>query len=45
MKHSFTLHSNWKQHTGHCQITYITKNSDNQKIVYCLQDNGENTAA
>ena len=41
MKHHFLLHPNWWSHTGHCQITYTTKNSDNQKIVYCLQDNGE----
>jgi hypothetical protein len=42
MKSQFKLHPNWQSHTGHCQITYTTKNEDNQKIVYCLQDNGEN---
>jgi hypothetical protein len=26
---------------GHCQITYKTKNKDNQTIYYALQDNGD----
>jgi hypothetical protein len=37
----FKLHPSWQAHTGHCQITYTTKNEHNQKIVYCLQDNGD----
>jgi len=27
---------------GHCQITYATRNPNNQRIFYCLQDNGKN---
>lgn len=41
MKHAFKLHPNWQRFTGHCQITFTTKNQNNQTIVYCLQDNGE----
>lgn len=37
----FKLHPYWMSHTGHCQITYSAKNDLDQKIVYCLQDNGE----
>ncbi len=37
----FKLHSDWEKFTGHCQITYVSKNSQGQKIVHCLQDNGE----
>lgn len=40
MKPEFKLHKDWQSHTGHCQITYVTKNVHNQTIVYCLQDNG-----
>lgn len=42
MSQALKLHHNWKYFTGHCQVTYITKNSENQTIVYCLQDNGKN---
>lgn len=38
----FKLHKDWQRHTGHCQITYTTKNDSGQSIVYCLQDNGKN---
>jgi len=31
-----------QNHIGHCQLTYKTKNSNNEKIYYCLQDQGEN---
>lgn len=27
---------------GHCQITYATRNDDNDRIFYGLQDNGKN---
>lgn len=37
----FKLHPHWQRHTGHCQITYTTKNEAGQRLVYCLQDNGE----
>ena len=36
----FKLHPHWQRHTGHCQITYTTKNQEGQWLVYCLQDNG-----
>lgn len=26
---------------GHCQLTYFSRNTANQKIYYCLQDQGE----
>lgn len=29
-----------KVDNGFCQITYATRNADNQRIFYCLQDNG-----
>ena len=32
------LHPDWQNYTGHCQITYISKNDDGQKIVHCLQE-------
>lgn len=35
------LHPRWRDHTGHCQITYTTRNEAGQKLVYCLQDNGD----
>lgn len=41
MMEPFKLHPSWEQFTGHCQITYTTKNSLNQKLIYCLQDNGK----
>lgn len=31
-----------KVDTGFCQITYTCRNSENQRIFYCLQDNGPN---
>lgn len=36
-----SLAPDWQRHTGHCQITYVSKNAQGQKIVHCLQDNGE----
>lgn len=28
--------------TRHCQVTYSCRNAENQRIFYCLQDNGKN---
>jgi hypothetical protein len=38
----FKLHPYWQNHTGHCQVTYVSRNDKGQKIVHCLQDNGKN---
>lgn len=35
------LHPYWQRHAGHCQITYVTRNDTGQRLVYCLQDNGQ----
>lgn len=37
----FKLHPNYERWLGHCQITYTTKNENGQRLVYCLQDQGE----
>lgn len=31
-----------QNHIGHCQLTYTSKNDLGQRLVYCLQDQGEN---
>jgi len=36
------LASDWKSHTGHCQITYKSRTSKGDVLTYCLQDNGAN---
>ena len=36
------LHPYYQRYTGHCQITYVSRNDSGQKLVYCLQDNGKN---
>lgn len=30
-----------QRHTGHCQITYTSRNLRGQLLTYCLQDEGE----
>jgi hypothetical protein len=42
MSKEFKLVSNWRYFTGQSQITYKTKNANNETIYYCLQDNGPN---
>lgn len=37
MSEPFKLHPFYERHLGHCQVTYVTKNNQGQKIVYCLQ--------
>jgi hypothetical protein len=37
----FKLHPHWQRDTGHCQITYVSKNDRGQRLIYCLQDNGK----
>lgn len=37
----FNLHPHYENYTGHCQITYVSKNALNEKLIYCLQDNGQ----
>lgn len=35
------LHPNYKRHVDHCQITYLARNNNGERIAYCLQDNGD----
>lgn len=36
----FKIHPDWERWSGFCRIVYISKNDKNQKILYCLQDDG-----
>jgi hypothetical protein len=37
--HKFKLHS---INTGYCRIYYTTKNDTNERLIYCIQQDGHN---